>query len=243
MDIPELIDQLESDGPLLVAAAERAGWDAPVPGTEWDVRTLVTHVGGVHRWAADAIRTSSQNYQSAAGAAVGTGPGDDELLAWFASGHASLVAALRAAPDDLATFTFLPADSPRHFWARRQAHETAIHRVDAEGASGAVTDFSAGVAQDGIAELLHGFAQRKSNAPDATGSFVLKAHDGPSWRIDFGGERIAVESAAEFGWANGLVSGTSSDLYRWLWNRPSPAMARGTEAVFALWRTVQVRWG
>ena len=28
-----------------VAAAERAGWDAPVPGTRWDVRKLVTLIG------------------------------------------------------------------------------------------------------------------------------------------------------------------------------------------------------
>ena len=43
---------------------------------------------------------------------------------------------LRSAPADLDCFTFLPAESARHFWARRQAHETAIHRVDAENAAG-----------------------------------------------------------------------------------------------------------
>ena len=51
-------------------------------------------------------------------------------------GCADLVAALAAAPDDLECWTFLPAPSPRAMWARRQAHETAIHRVDAELAAG-----------------------------------------------------------------------------------------------------------
>lgn len=242
MDVPGLIDQLETDGPLLAEAAQRAGWDAPVPALQWDVRTLVTHAGGVHRWAADAIRTSSTDYQSAAGAAVGTGPGDDELLGWFTAGHEALVAALRAAPEDLHAFTFLPADSPRHFWARRQAHETAIHRTDAQGAAGAVTDVPADFAQDGIGELVHGFAARRGNAADTPCTIALRCSDGPDWLITFGGERIAAEPR-DVGEADGTVAGSSSEVYRWLWNRPSPAAADGDDAVFALWRKVRVRWG
>lgn len=245
MDIHGLVDQLEADGPLLAAAARRGGWDAAVPGTDWDVRALVTHVGGVHRWAADAIRTASTSYHSAAGDAVGTGPGDDGLLEWFRSGHAELVAALRAAPEDLSTFTFLPADSAKHFWSRRQAHETAIHRVDAEGAAGEVTPVPADFAQDGIGELLHGFAARKSNSISADASLVLRPTDqGAPWRLMFGGERIVVEAGGDVGGANAMVVGTSSDLYLWLWNRPSTAQVQGDGEVAALWaENVRVRWG
>jgi len=39
---------------------------------------------------------------------------------------------LASAPPDLDCLTFLAAPSPLAMWARRQAHETAIHRVDAE---------------------------------------------------------------------------------------------------------------
>lgn len=243
MDIPALIGQLEGDGPRLAAAAATAGWDAPVPATEWDVRTLVTHVGGVHRWAADAMRTSANSAESLAADGVGIGPADDELLAWFSAGHVDLVAALRGAPEELSTFTFLPADSSKHFWARRQAHETAIHRADAQGAAGAVTPFPADFAQDGMAELLHGFARRRSNAPSASATIVLRCSDGPSWEIRLGGERIEAVPGADFGCADVMVVGSSSELYLWLWNRPSAADVRGERAVADLWAaSVRVGW-
>lgn len=141
MDRDAHVAQLESDGPLLAAAAERAGWDAPVPATRWTVRDLVTHLGGVHRWATAIVHEGSATSAIPEGVAVGTGPPDDELLEWFRSGHMTLVDTLRSANDALKCVTFLPAASPIEFWCRRQAHETAIHRADAQGAAGMVTRF------------------------------------------------------------------------------------------------------
>jgi uncharacterized protein (TIGR03083 family) len=240
----ELINRLESDGRLLIAAARRAGWDAPVPGTEWNVRELVTHIGGIHRWAADVVATGSSTLSTAAGKAVGAGPADDELAEWYASGHAALVATLRSAAADVECATFLPADSPRHFWSRRQAHETAIHRADAEGAAGGdVTRFEATFAQDGIAEMLRGFAARRSNAVDRKAVLGLDAADGPSWLVTFGGERIEVDQVGVLDGTDVIVRGTSCDLYRWLWNRPSEAVVDGDPEVAALWSDqIKVRW-
>ncbi len=246
MDIAELIDHLAAEGPRLRDAAERAGWDARVPGLRWDVRTLVTHTGGVHRWAADIVATRGQRYDTEAGRAVGSGPGDDELLDWFGGGHAALVETLRAAPDDLACTTFLPAPSARAFWARRQAHETAIHRADAESAGGAVTPFDTDFAQDGIAELLQGFAARRSNAIDTVASVALVPSDASApWLVRLGGERIAADPVAAGPENVDLtLAGTASDLYLWLWNRPSSATVTGNERIAELWATtVRVRWG
>jgi uncharacterized protein (TIGR03083 family) len=243
MDVPEFIAQLAADGPRLIEAAQRAGWDAPVPATAWDVRALVTHVGGIHRWAADIVRTCSSTADTEAGHAVGHGPADDELAEWFRAGHAALVETLRSAPPELDCVTFLPADSARHFWARRQAHETAIHRVDAEGAAGAVTPFAAEFAQDGIAEMLGGFARRRRTEDAPAATLGLAATDGPSWLITLGGERIEGAPADDLSDTGGTIRGTSSDLYRWLWNRPSDAVVDGTEDVARLWaKTVRVRW-
>jgi uncharacterized protein (TIGR03083 family) len=245
MDVAPLVNRLESDGELLIVAARRAGWDTPVPGTEWDVRQLVTHIGGIHRWAADIVTTSSATVATPAGEAVGSGPGDDELVEWFENGHVALVATLRSAAADLECATFLPADSPLHFWARRQAHETAIHRVDAEGAaSDEVTLFDEAFAQDGIAEIVRGFAHRKSNAVDRTATLGLDAADGPSWLITFGGERTEAVESEDLVGTDVTVRGVSSDLYRWLWNRPSDAVVDGDAEVADLWsNTVKVRWG
>lgn len=244
MQVPALINRLESEGRLLIAAARRAGWDAPVPATEWTVRELVTHVGGVHRWAADIITTACATTDTPAGAAVGSGPDDDELAEWFENGHAALVATLRSAPAELDCATFLPADSPLHFWARRQAHETAIHRADAEAAADTpVMPFEADFAQDGIAEMLRGFGHRKRNAVAETAALGLDAADGPSWLITFGGERIEAEENEDLTGTATTVRGLSSDLYLWLWNRPSEAVVDGDRHVADLWSTtVRVRW-
>ncbi|MGH8962248.1 MAG: maleylpyruvate isomerase family mycothiol-dependent enzyme [Jatrophihabitantaceae bacterium] len=241
MEVPEHLDALRADGPLLAAAAERAGWDARVPATDWNVRELVTHVGGVHRWAADIVASGGDSFDTEAGGAVGTAVPDDELLDWFRDGHAALVRTLRAAPADLDCATFLPAPSPLAFWARRQAHETAIHRADAERASGDPTPYRADFAQDGMAELLLGFAARKGNAVESPATISLAAIDGPSWLITFGDGRICARE--DGGPADATIIGTSSEVYSWLWNRPSEVQIEGYGEVAALWRAVRIRWG
>jgi hypothetical protein len=96
-------------------------------------------------------------------------------------------------------------------------------------------------AQDGIAEMLHGFAARRSNAIAQPGVLALRADDGPHWRVEFGGERILAGSddAPD---ADATVAGSSSDIYLWLWNRPSDVHIMGDQDVAARWRTVRVRW-
>ncbi len=243
MHAERLIESLAAEGPLLADSARDAGLDTAVPGLDWDVRTLVTHVGGVHRWAADIVRTAAPSLGTDAHSEVGTGPDDATLLEWFADGHAGLVEALRQAPPDLPAATFLPAESPRHFWARRQAHETAIHRADAERAAGRPTYFAADFAQDGIAELLDGFAARRSNAVADSGSVGLDAADGPSWLITFGGERITAGPAEDLVDTDATVRGLSSDLYLWLWNRACDAVVDGDAEVAGRWaHKVRVKW-
>lgn len=248
MHVPELLEHLEAEGSRLVAAVERTDWDARVPHLDWTVREVVVHVGGVHRWAADVIRTGANSPATEAGAAVGTDPGGPGLLVWFSAGHAELVDALRSAPADLDTFTFLPADSPLHFWARRQAHETAMHRADVEAAAGGSSEpFDPAFALDGIEELLNGFARRRSNRIDRDARVVLTAGDGTapgrSWELVFGGERIEINRPEPFGWANATVHGTPDHLYRWLWNRPAQVTVNGDTDVAALFgRSVRVNW-
>jgi uncharacterized protein (TIGR03083 family) len=241
MDAGALIDQLEEDGPRLAAAAQRAGLDAPVPATEWTVRDLVTHTGGVHRWAAATVAAGAPGPDEQTGAGVGSGPPDAELLDWFVAGHAHLVQVLRAAPDDLTAFTFLPAPTAKTFWARRQAHETGIHRADAEAAAGTVPQFPMRFAQDGMAELITGFAARRSQAIAQPGTLALRPTDGgTSWRLTFGGERIVAEPSVEP--ADATVSGLSSELYLWLWNRPARVEIGGDATLAARWREVRVTW-
>src|SRR5450631_694808 len=140
VEIHQLIDVLQTEGIRLAHASQQTGLDAAVPSCPgWAVRDLVTHMGGVHRWAAAIVGGGLPESDETTSDLVGAGPDNAVLLDWYREGHRALVETLRAAPKDLACYTFLPAPTPLAFWARRQAHETTIHRADADAACGPIT--------------------------------------------------------------------------------------------------------
>jgi uncharacterized protein (TIGR03083 family) len=163
VDIDQLLDALTNEGQRLAAAAAVAGPEAEVPRCPgWVVRDLVRHLGGVHRWATSIVDgPRAEPWRVDLDEVVGSRPADDDLLGWFTQGHARLVEVLATSDPDLDCWTFLAAPSPLAMWARRQAHETAIHRVDAELAAGwPVTPLPQAFAADGIGELLTCFITR-----------------------------------------------------------------------------------
>jgi len=217
----EHITALERDGALLATAADRAGLDAMVPPClPWRVRDLLRHLGFVHRWAADYVSQAREEMtdEPTEDELLLAGPGDAELLGWFRDGHAELVAALRSADPRLRCWTFLPAPSALAFWARRQAHETAIHRADAESAAGEVATFPAPFAADGIDELIMGFWARGRARADRPTSLQIRATDtGGEWLVELGAGTAERRRAAA---ADCTLAGPASDLYLRLWNRP-----------------------
>ncbi|WP_433057242.1 maleylpyruvate isomerase family mycothiol-dependent enzyme [Dactylosporangium sp. CS-033363] len=255
MEIGRHIDALERGGLDLVDAAEKAGFDAPVPTCpEWSVRELVQHVGYVHRWAATYVRdcrTAILTDDEEADA-VGPFPADDALLEWFQAGHAALVDLLRAAPADTACWHFLPADTPLAFWARRQAHETTIHRADLQGAVGDIAGVEADLGLDGIDELLMGFYGSRGRRLRSETSCTLAVHaldgaasDGPrAWTVSMTPEGAVITRGAS-DTADCTLRGAASSLYLALWNRRSTADldVSGDESVLTLWRErATIRW-
>lgn len=162
LDIDRYLEVLQTSGARFVASARRAGEATKVPTCpSWKVRALVAHQAMVHRWATATVLGDDR---SALLSQTEIRKNVDDLEQYFAAGVAGLVDALRAAPEDLVVETFLrDPPSPRVFWARRQAHETTVHAVDAQSAElgRAPTAAEAGidldVAVDGIDELLTGF--------------------------------------------------------------------------------------
>jgi uncharacterized protein (TIGR03083 family) len=185
MKITEHIDALEAAGRGLAAAAETTGPDAEVPTCPgWRVRDLLRHTTMVHRWATTHVAAGHTTYQPGDGEPALDG---DELLAHYREGHAGLVAALRAAPETLECWTFLPAPSPLAFWARRQTHETTVHRADAESALGTGPGpVDPRVAADGIDELLRGFHGRdrsRVRTPEPRTLRVRATDTGDIWTV------------------------------------------------------------
>ncbi|NUK33452.1 maleylpyruvate isomerase family mycothiol-dependent enzyme [Streptomyces lunaelactis] len=246
METAELIKSLVREGQLLATAAEKAGPDASVrtcPG--WQVRDLLRHVGKVHRWATAFVTEGYTTFHPDDGEPDLDG---DELLEWFRDGHGLLVAALSEAPADLECWTFLPASSPLAFWARRQAHETTVHRVDAESALGGKPGpVAADFAVDGIEELLTGFHGRsrskvRSEAPLALRLRPIDTDD--VWTVWVSTDVPRTEPSEE-GPADCELSGTAEQLYLTLWNRLplTDVSVTGDIEIAELWRELSpVTW-
>jgi len=137
-----------------------------------------------------------------------------------------LVRTLSGAPRDLRCWTFLAAPSPLAFWARRQVHETAIHRVDAQVAAGQpITSIASRFAADGIDELLTGLFGREAPDPP-TGEVVgIIGFEPTDWTAGWTVRILAnrLEAAPGLGPCDVTIRASAEVLYLLLWNRRSEA--------------------
>ncbi|MBB1243254.1 maleylpyruvate isomerase family mycothiol-dependent enzyme [Streptomyces durbertensis] len=242
METSDFITVLGREGHSLISAAEEAGLGSEVPTCPgWHVRDLVLHVGRVHRWA---TRHVAERLTEPAGLPEAEVP--DELLGdWFRDGLHTLVGALDDASDDLRCWTFLRGTAnARAFWARRQAHETTIHRVDAELAEGqALSPVDRDLAADGIDELLAGFHTRSRSRVRSPRPLILRVRttDGAAsevWTMRLTEEEPSVGRGEE-GDADCELSGPAELLYLALWNRlphSGGLTVTGDADVLRLWR-------
>ena len=256
MEIGQHIAALDGDGRLLLDAARASGLDACVPTCPgWRVRDLLAHVHYVHRWATAYVAGAltemvpePDETELLAGA-----PPDHALLASVEEGHLALVRALAGAPADVRCWTFLPAPSPLAMWARRQAHETAIHRVDAELAAGrSPAAFDPGFAADGVDELLFGFLGRaqppaeeeEEEEEGVLGTIGLEASDRPErWNLRLMTDRV--ETTHAITGCELQVRATAADIYLLLWNRPplsEPDITGAVDLLDAWHERIRVSW-
>jgi uncharacterized protein (TIGR03083 family) len=260
MEPDRLVSQLEAEGGLLAETAARAGLEAEVkPCAPWQVRDVLRHLGYVHRWAASYVAgpVSQEGPELTEAEQLAGGAPDDGLLAWFRQGHADLVATLRAADPDVAAWSFLPAPSPLAFWARRQAHETAIHRADVLSGLDQAADYPAEFAADGIDELIMAFcarnlARRPGDGPPGPTLSIRATDTGQEWLVGFDPEAEQIISVAsgpagqpDCPVVDCTVAGPASSLYLRLWNRPAaaPVSVSGDERLLAAWGpAMQVVW-
>ena len=243
METAEFIRVLDQEGRSRADAAAGAGPDAKVPTCpDWEVRDLLRHTGMVHRWATTFVAEGRTSFHPGDGLPDLDGA---ELLDWFREGHRRLVDTLTAAPPGLECWSFLPAPSPLAFWARRQAHETAVHRVDAESARGRALeeiaqDLPVAFAADGIDELLRAFHARPQSKVRTEEPRVLRVRatdtqEEAVWTVRLSSEPPVAERGAA-GDADCEIAGPAGQLYLALWNRlPLPGVT-GDAALADLWR-------
>jgi uncharacterized protein (TIGR03083 family) len=128
--------------------------DTPVPTCPgWTFRQLATHLGRGHRWAARIVATRATAPVPTREVPDGKLPADPaEHGPWLRASAELVVKAVTAAGDEQA-WTFVGM-RPASFWARRRAHEAAVHLADAQLAAGLEVDLAAGVAADAVDEWL-----------------------------------------------------------------------------------------
>jgi uncharacterized protein (TIGR03083 family) len=244
VDVADFVDELERQGGALADAAATTGPDALVPTCPgWTVRDLLVHTGGVHDWARSFVEGDPDADPDAAEEDLSRP--DGEPLGWYRDRHAALVGALRAAPPDLGGWTLLPAPTPLTFWARRQAHEAAVHRADADSAAGGADPaaFSTTFAVDGIDELLLAFMARsgrlRSDVP-YTLAVVAEDADAP-WLVEVGAGGARARRGT--GPAGCTLRAPAGALYLFLWNRVPDVAVEGDAALAARWREqARVTW-
>jgi uncharacterized protein (TIGR03083 family) len=249
------LEAIRRSGPALADRAELAGLDAPVPTCpDWTIAHLVAHLAMAHRWAAAHVRRD-----------VDREPLDDDvirttqpdLVGYYREEYDGLVRALEAAPADLDAWVFLnDAPAPREFWARRQAHETTIHAVDAlAGRLGAIPTaaecaIDLELAIDGIDELLRGFITRRPSRLYAGKEFTILVrptdHD-RAWLVSVSAEppvTSELHPGTEGAEVAAVFFGTAAQLYVGLWNRGDEITVEGDQGMLDRWRSAHhIRWG
>jgi len=250
MDLNSYLAVIRPETSLFAATADEAGLDAPVPTTPgWTVSDLVLHMGEVHRWATAAVASRATKLSQVPGDFLGPLPDRGDATDWLRRGADALCDTLEHADIDIEYAAFLsdPATPRLLFWARRQALETTVHRVDAESALDRCNLISHEVALDGIDEFLTGFVPRASSKlhSDSPRSLqIAPDYSDKRWTLSIGRDVPVTERRATD--ADCVVSGPAGDLYLALWNRISLDHLRveGDRTVLdQLRETVRIRWG
>jgi uncharacterized protein (TIGR03083 family) len=242
MDYPRLLNCLDADFTRLRQVA------APVLGTsdlttstgprvpncpDWTLDDLAYHVGMVYWHKAECMRQGK----------FPEWPPEDTgepTLDLLDRAHAALVAEFAARKPEEHAVTWYEPEQTVGFWIRRMAHETVVHRVDAEQAAGVpLAEIPDDLALDGVDEVLERFLAYGSTTSkeDFTGS--LPAADRPpvlvgagerGWLVRAKPDGVVVEPAAPGAPAPATVSGAPVAMLLWLWRRADAGVRREGDA-------------
>lgn len=225
---------LRADGPAIRAAFEEAaageaGLSAAVPPCpEWRVSDLAFHLGRVYRWVrSHASRGTTSRPETSSRDLPVEQPADPELVGWWNAEYEQLLDFLVTLDPAQPAWHWAPAPKLAGFWHRRMAHETAIHRWDAQVAVGQVEPIETRLALDGVAEVLDSWlpAERRKGPTGRSGVVQLVATDAEQeWFVRLRGEGVALLDTDT--WLDHddhqtrvLARGTASDLVLALYGR------------------------
>lgn len=209
---------LRSDGAKTAIAVAR-DLDAHVPTCPaWNVAKLTIHLGGHHRWVADAVRRRG---------GVPDDPGKpglrgDALVEWFRQGWRDLADLLDTVDDDDPAWTWW-VEQRAGFWRRRTSLETLVHRWDAENAVGEAGPLDPALSADGVDEVLFVMVgQGGAYTGPRLRVGVATSDTRDAWTLDLEEGHEPRPSREAAGAADVSVAGRAEDVLLFLWGRLGP---------------------
>jgi uncharacterized protein (TIGR03083 family) len=202
---------------------------------EWSVATLVGHVGEAYTYVRLMIEAGGEDnvneledlglppdIENWFRADLRSDSIPDTLLEWLGAAARSLEESFADTEPGAPAWTWWEPDQTAGFWLRRMAQETSVHRWDVEAARGEPEPIEAGLAADGIDEMLDIYTPRwcrpKSGMTGSGESYCLRRSDeDTSWTVRFPDEGVEVTKGD--GRAQVTVTGSASDLILALWGR------------------------
>ncbi|MDX3535450.1 maleylpyruvate isomerase family mycothiol-dependent enzyme [Streptomyces sp. MB09-01] len=215
----------------------------PVPAVPscpgWTVSDLVAHLGGVHRFLAHVLRERLAAPPDPAGFGLPQVPAaPDALTEWFAQGARELAELCLELGPHTPVWTWSP-EQTSGFWLRMQLIELAVHRWDAQSATGTPGPLHPHVAADAVTQTCEVMAPARRSwkaAPAGTGErYRFRSTDGPeTWTVVFAADEVLLECgpALESGPTAPVdveATGTASDLALFLWGRLPATALRVTD--------------
>lgn len=233
----DFTDHIRRDAAML---REVAGRDlgAAVPSCPgWTLADLLYHVGEVHELWAEIARRGETGQPTEAEYPDPPRPSDADLPQWAAGCTERLITAIDKLDPAQPLWNWSQAPKVGAFVARRMAHETAVHRVDGQLASGTPNPIDRELAVDGIDEYLKVFlasAGAYARAEEGAIRFAPSDHPhtwtavlaapGPTMHRDVG-------SPADL-----TVRGPASDVLLAMWLRDADVTFDGDESLWEAWR-------
>lgn len=235
MDVERHLLALRHEGAALSAAARDGDLGNAVPSCpEWDVAALLAHTAHGYRWVTKIVRTHADAEVEPQDVPPAT---TDDAVAAFDEALAELVETLVTEAPDAPAWNWSGHDLTVAFWARRMAHETAVHRWDAQLAHGGPQPIEPDLAADGVDEMLTVFLgdYLAGHPQDGLGgTFRAEATDtGDVWAGTLRPDHAEV-SGGDAGPADATVRGTASDLVLAFWGRGTPIETTGDPRITGL---------
>lgn len=208
----------------------------------WTGNDLVAHLGAVHRWAAEIVRTGHRQPRTNVPRISGS------PLEWYSESRRILLETLDATDPMTPVWTHQRSHRVVYYWHRRQLHETLVHLWDLRSVEDPLAPPPAEVTPalhvDNVDELFEVIATKRAEQERVSlpGPLHLQATDhARHWTIhpDFSCEPV------ERGRRGALVTGSAGALMLFAWDRYLPDHPRlevsGDARIVDVFRRAHIR--